>query len=97
MLEQIMGSLILIIAFTGMILSCSMRNSSESDRLVVAGVLANSILVVYYTSPLSTMFEVFRTTDFKVDAFSARALQLSERSVLDVLRYRVERLVDRSS
>ena len=65
MLERIMGTLILLIAFCGMIMSCSMRNSSESDRLVVAGVLANSILVVYYTSPLSTMFEVFRTRDSK--------------------------------
>ena len=65
MLERIMGILILLIAFCGMIMSCSMRNSSESDRLVVAGVLANSILVVYYTSPLSTMFEVFRTRDSK--------------------------------
>jgi len=42
-----------------------MRDSSESSRLIVAGVQANTILAVYYLAPMSTMAEVIRTKDSK--------------------------------
>jgi solute carrier family 50 protein (sugar transporter) len=64
-IERIVAALIVIVTFVGMILSCVMRDSSEKDRLIVAGVLANSILVVYYSAPMSTLWEVVKTRDSK--------------------------------
>lgn len=64
-MERIVAVLIILVSFIGMVVSCVMKNSSESARLVVAGILANLILVVYYSAPLSTMAEVVRTKDSK--------------------------------
>lgn len=64
-MERLTGGLIFLVSLVGMILSCVMHNSSDSSRLVVAGVQANTILAVYYMAPMSTMAEVIRTKDSK--------------------------------
>ena len=65
MLEKLSGGLIFLVSLIGMVLSCVMRGSSENSRLMVAGIQANTILAVYYVSPMSTMSEVVRTRDSK--------------------------------
>ena len=64
-LEKLSGGLIFLVSLIGMVLSCVMRGSSENSRLMVAGIQANTILAVYYVSPMSTMSEVVRTRDSK--------------------------------
>lgn len=65
MMECIVVVLIILVSFIGMVVSCVMKNLSESVCFVVVGILVNLILVVYYSASLSTMAEVVRMKDLK--------------------------------
>ena len=64
-MERLMGVLVVLLLFVGMIVSCVLRDSSENVKLTVTGSVCNAILVVYYSAPLSTVAEVVRTRDSK--------------------------------